>query len=118
MSADPNRLTLRARILAGRAVRRAAKPALEGPGSPVRALSDRVDGLERSLADLWRISEQMRAAIDELRGSLEKTLPDVVEDIDKRFAVHDEARAEEVQALEAMRRRIQELEGARREPAG
>jgi hypothetical protein len=105
-------LTLRARTLAGRVVRRAARPALHGPGSPVRDLGERMDGLERSLADLWRISEQMRTAIDELRESVEKSMPDVAEDIDRRFALHDESRAEEVQALEAMRRRIQALEAA------
>jgi uncharacterized sporulation protein YeaH/YhbH (DUF444 family) len=105
-------MILRARTLAGRAVRRAARPALHGPGSPVRDLAERVDGIEHSLAELWRISEQMRTAIDELRDSIERSMPDVVEDIDRRFALYDESRAEEVQALEAVRRRVQALEAA------
>jgi hypothetical protein len=104
MSGNGNSLIVRARSFAGRAVRR---------GAPVERLEARVNGLEQSLADLWRISEEMRAAIDDLRATLERQLPDLGEDIDRRIAVHDEARAEEIQALESVRRRIQELEAAR-----
>ena len=105
----------RARSLVGRALGRAARPALSGPGSPVQALSDRVDAIERSLDDLWRISEEMRAAIDGMRQSVEQSLPDLVEDVDKRIAHHDEARSAEIQGLEVMRRRLQELEDAVRD---
>jgi prefoldin subunit 5 len=102
----------RARSLAGRALGRAARPALTAPDSPVQVLSQRVEAIERSLEDLWRISEEMRAAIDGMRQSVEESLPDVVEDVDKRIAHHDEARAAEIQGLEVMRRRLQELEAA------
>lgn len=105
----------RARSLAGRVLARAARPAVAGPGSPVPALAQRVEAIERSLDDLWRISEEMRSAIDGMRQSVEESLPGLVEDVDRRIAQHDEARAAEIQGLEVMRRRLQELEAAVRD---
>ena len=108
--------TTRARSLVSRGLRRAARPALAGPGSPVESLADRVAAIERSLDELWRISEEMRLAFDGMRESVEGQLPDVVEDIDKRIAHHDEARAAEIQGVELLRERIQALEAAVRDP--
>lgn len=110
MPVDGNPLTMRARRLAGRAIGRAAAPALSAPGSPVSSLSERVEAIERSLDDLWRISEEMRAAIDGMRTSVEESMPDLMEDVDRRIAHHDEARAAEIQGIEVLRGRIQALE--------
>jgi SAM-dependent methyltransferase len=103
----------RPRRLLGRALRRAARPALAGPGSPVQELRDRVD---TELADVRRHVDAVAEVTERMRVALEHELPALRGSIDERFAVQDEARAEVLQALEALRRRVEAAERAAAEP--
>jgi len=89
----------------GRVVRRAARPALAGPGSPVQALGDRVGALAPVVDHVASELEQMRSRLAEL-----EQLAPAVSGLDDRFEVQDEARLEVIQALESVRRRVETLE--------
>ena len=105
MASPGNSVALRARRLAGRVVRRAARPALAGPGSPVQELRERVERLDGAAVDVTPQVEALRETI----ARLEAVVP-LCEGLDDRFEVQDEARAEVIHALESVRRRVEALE--------
>ena len=98
------------RELLRRAVGRVARPALEAPDSPVQAANARIHALEASVSELWHISEHLRGASDRMYAVADDELPAFRDEFDGRLMSQDTARVELVHGLEAVRRRVQQLE--------
>jgi SAM-dependent methyltransferase len=101
----PSSPILRARRLAGQVVRRAARPALAGPGSPVQDVRDDIVELRAVLAHESAAVHDLAIAARRFEERLQQ-LPLLV----GRTASLDAAVTEGVQALELVRRRVQSAE--------
>lgn len=93
----------RVRRLLGRAVRRAARPALAGPGSPVQELRERVEGVER-------VADALPATVESVRGGVVEHLDSLGTELETRLQAEGESRVEVIHALESVRRRVEGLE--------
>src|SRR3712207_3808305 len=102
MSSPGTSVALRARRLVGRVIRRAARPALAGPGSPVQELNERVTHLEGALSGALPAVDDLRRRVDDVAKRIDA--------VDDRFDVQDGSRAEVITALESVRRRVETLE--------
>lgn len=91
-------------------VSRVARPALEGPESPLQAANARILALEASVSELWHISENLRGVADRMAAVADDELPSFRQEFDGRLMSQDTARVELVHGVEAVRRRVQSLE--------
>jgi hypothetical protein len=76
----------------------------------VQAANARIQTLEASVSELWHISEHLRGASDRMYAVADDELPAFRDEFDGRLMSQDTARVELVHGLEAVRRRVQELE--------
>jgi 2-polyprenyl-3-methyl-5-hydroxy-6-metoxy-1,4-benzoquinol methylase len=106
VSANP---AFRARRLVGQVVRRAARPALAGPGSPVQELRDRVDHVERAY-DSEAVRAELRSIGDRILADVDARTSELRDGVLALLRERDDAQAELIHALEALRRRVGALE--------
>jgi SAM-dependent methyltransferase len=99
----------RARRFAGRVVRRAARPALAGPGSPVQELRDRVEHVERAY-DQEAVRGELHVLAERLEADTSARTQELRTGVLALLRDRDEAQAEFIHALEAVRRRVDVLE--------
>lgn len=105
------------RRLLRRVVRRAARPALMGPGSVVQALEDRTAALEQNLAHESALIQDLVLVARRVDGFLSTEFPDLSARVLRDTTERERAAGLMLQAVEAVRSRLEDVEDAQAKAA-